>query len=113
MSPNIMSVARRIGGFFALLLFFEGLFLIAWAAYGGFTPSTWKGWVALLVLGPPAFLAGDWVADRVVSRIDRRSGAPADAVVSGRRVLLALAVALVYCGLFVLVSWLLGITFPT
>jgi hypothetical protein len=51
------------------------LFVVGIAAFALWPslPSSWSGWIALVILGPPLYLAGEFVADRVwPTKVGRR-----------------------------------------
>ncbi len=74
----------------------------------GIWPTTRRGWILLLVLGPPAYLLAEWVSDLVFERVEKLGGG-SSSVLSWRRVLVALIAFLVLISLVVPVLWAAGV----
>jgi hypothetical protein len=81
-------LVRVAGGLF-MLFFLEVLVVLSVLP---FPPTTSRGWILLLVLGPPAYVALEWLGGRIFSREAGLSISPAP--FSWARILFALAVFL-------------------
>lgn len=104
-SPS-SSALQRIGLF---VLFLIGVEVAALLAFGGPWPTTRRGWILLLVLGPPVYLLSEWLSDRVLARFEKLGGEANGRLLSWRRVLVALIAFLLLISLAVLVLWLAGV----
>lgn len=100
------SALQRIGVF---VLFLFGVEVAVLLAFGGPWPATRRGWILLLVLGPPVYLLSEWLLDRVFARVEKLDSEPKGRLFSWRRVLVALIVFLVLIALVGLVLWLAGV----
>lgn len=100
------SALQRIGVF---VLFLFGLEVAVLLTFGGPWPATRKGWVLLLVLGPPAYLLAEWLSDCVFAGVEKLGGEADGRLLSWRRVLVALIAFLVLIAVVVLVLWLAGV----
>lgn len=100
------SALQRIGVFF---LFLFGVEVAALLAFGGPWPATRRGWILLLVLGPPVYLLSEWLLGRVFARVEKLDSEPKGRLLSWRRVLVALIVFLVLISLVGLVLWFAGV----
>lgn len=105
-TPPVSSALQRVGVF---ILFLVGLEVAVLLAYGGPWPATRRGWILLLVLGPPAYLFLEWLADRVLARVEKLGGEADGRLFSWRRVLVALVAFLVLISVVLLVSWVAGV----
>lgn len=105
-TTSASSALQRIGVF---VLFLIGVEVAVLLAFGGPWPTTRRGWILLLVLGPPIYLLSEWLSDRVMARVEKLGGEANGHVLSWRRVLVALIAFLVLISLVVLVLWLAGV----
>jgi len=97
------TLGKLIGATFAWL-FFCGLLLVAiWPL----VPKSTMQWVALIVLGPPLYALGEYVADRVLSpQLGSRLSAKRFSLA---RILVAFGVAVVLLVFASLVVWSVGL----
>lgn len=83
-SHRVPSVVQRIVGLVVGLSVVELVVLHSF----GIWPTSPRGWILLLVLGPLAYLLAEWVSNGLLTRVEKFGGGSAS-LLSWRRVLVA------------------------